>query len=901
MNHEKAYLCYWGKSQSLQLKADNSQYHLLAYHCLDVAAVGEALLAADALWRRRLERLAGPDAAAVASLAVFLFGLHDLGKFATSFQDREPDLARRLGAPPFPGQGRTHHVELGSWLLGRLAGEWEREGFLLSGLRERKRFLALAAAALGHHGAPARDVDCADHFVGTRVHAAAFARDLAGLLLPQGFRLPGLDRQLVKTLSWLLAGLCVLADWIGSNREWFPFCPDASDLESYWHEQARPLARAAVERCGILGPEPAGARPFAELFPHLADRTPTPLQQHAADLESPGPGPQLHVFEDLTGSGKTEAALLAAQGLMAAGEAAGLYVGLPTMATANAMYARLAESYRNLFAPGSRPSLMLAHGARSLHDEFLGSIRMERPAPASESDDGASACAAWLADGRKKALLAPCGAGTLDQALLGVLPSRHQSLRLLGLCRNVLVADEVHAYDAYTMALLCGLLRFQAGLGGSAVLLSATLPLAARQRLVDAFCEGADLPLRQVREESFPLATRVSLARGLEETPLPARGGKDVAVRLIQDPAEAVAELAAVRRAGGCGCWLRNTVDDVLAARDLVSAAGIPDADVLVFHARFTAGDRADIEARVLEWFGSNSDQKVRSGKILLASQVAEQSLDLDFDFLATDLAPMELMIQRAGRCCRHDRGGRPEGFGQARMLVLGPEPDENPPADWYGRMFEKGKWVYPVQAQLWRTARLLRDRGALRLPGDARDLVEASCGRGLDAPAVFDRPDARPLGEARAKTAMAERNALEFGQGYSLEASGTEWLQDLYTPTRLGEVTVQLRLLRVEQGEVRLWTGDAASARDCALSEVRAREWLVNEPAIPLSLAPAVEVLREQMPDKGKWSVLVPLRPGPDGTWIGPAQRRDDQGKITPVTVAYEPGCGVRVVKGLT
>ncbi len=887
---------FWGKSA--QGGEGEAGHHPLFCHCLDVAAVGQALLAADALWRRRLERLAGPDAPAVQTLAVFLFGLHDLGKFATSFQDREPDLARRLGVPRFPGRGRTHHTELGWWLLARLAGEWEKGGFLLSHDKGKKRFLALAAAALGHHGEPAPDRDCADHFEGTREHAAAFARDLAGLLLPADFRMPGLDKPRSRALSWLLAGLCVLADWIGSNREWFPFRPDASDLESYWLEQARPQARAAVERCGILGPEPAGGRPFAELFPHLADRTPTPLQLHAANLEPLGPGPQLLIFEDLTGSGKTEAALLAAQGLMAAGEAAGFYVGLPTMATANAMYARLGESYRHLFAPGSRPSLMLAHGARSLHDEFLGSIRLERPAPAREPDDGAAFCAAWLANGRKKALLAPCGAGTLDQALLGVLPARHQSLRLLGLCRNVLVADEVHAYDAYTTELLCGLLRFQAGLGGSAVLLSATLPREVRRKLVAAFCNGAGLPAHQAQETSFPLATRVTATRGLEETPIAARGEKTVAVRLTRDINDAVAELAAVRRAGGCGCWLRNTVDDVLEAREMVCAAGVPDSDVLVFHARFTAGDRADIEERVLAWFGKGSSQGTRRGKVLLASQVAEQSLDLDFDVLATDLAPMELMIQRAGRCHRHERDWRPEGARAARMLVLGPDPVDAPPRDWYGRMFEKGKWVYPVQAQLWRTARLLRDRGALRLPADARDLVEASHGQGMDAPAVFDQPDARPLGEARAKESFAQRNQLEFDQGYSLKASKTEWLQDLYTPTRLGEATVQLCLLRVEQDGVRLWTGQAGSARDCALSEVRAKEWLVNEAAIPPDLAPAVDALRAQMPDLGAWSVLVPLRPGPDGRWAGPAQHKDDKDRVSPVSVTYDSAIGLRIIR---
>src|SRR5690606_25025277 len=186
-------------------------------------------------------------------------------------------------------------------------------------------------------------------------------------------------------------------------------------------------------------------------------KNPTPLQAYAQTVEL-GKVPQLFILEDVTGAGKTEAAMVLVHRLMASGLASGLYVGLPTMATANAMYKRMSESYRRLYAEQELPSLVLAHGASKLSKAFSDSVALS-----TQTDDknyennelSASAyCNQWLADSRKKALLADVGVGTIDQALLGVLPARHQSLRLFGLTNKVLLVDEVHAFDPYMRSLL---------------------------------------------------------------------------------------------------------------------------------------------------------------------------------------------------------------------------------------------------------------------------------------------------------------------------------------------------------------------------------------------------------------------------------------------------------------
>ncbi|WP_419602660.1 DEAD/DEAH box helicase, partial [Thiolapillus sp.] len=204
---------------------------------------------------------------------------------------------------------------------------------------------------------------------------------------------------------------------------------------------------------------------------------PTPLQQACLDLPI-GTEPQLFILEDVTGSGKTEAALILAARLMAAGQAQGLYIGLPTMATANAMYDRMSTVYERLYRPGEpRPSLILSHSARHLSESFQQSLLAAQASAThyGEEESIVAQCNRWLADNRKKALLADVGIGTIDQALLAVMPARHQSLRLLGLVGKVLILDEVHAYHAYTSEPLKRLIRFHAALGGSVILLSATL------------------------------------------------------------------------------------------------------------------------------------------------------------------------------------------------------------------------------------------------------------------------------------------------------------------------------------------------------------------------------------------------------------------------------------------
>lgn len=931
-------LRFWGKTN------DRGGWHPLPYHCLDVAAVVDALLRADRRLAALVDRLSPLPPDVTRKLLLFFAAVHDVGKFAATFQHKVPELATANGVPRGRGRDDDH-----TWLGFQFWSGWAYEAQDVVPFDERAldALTPLAICAFAHHGEPVERV-----LEGTVRPAFGDGWDVAvehvascAALFLDGAALPDLEQTGLAPLSWLAAGLFIVADWLGSNERWFPHAvpgpqgPLPSDTEAdlrAWFAQACTRADTAIAECGLLPPAPLAAPAFSVLFPALAAHAPHPMQQEALRTDL-GEGPQLFIIEDLTGGGKTEAALLLAARLLAAGRGGGVFVGLPTQATANAMYGRLAECVGRLF-PDAAASLLLAHGGRALRDDFLASITTGGHAHRRDDTDGRAVCTPWLADSRKKALLAPCGVGTVDQALLGVLPSRHQALRLLGLARSVFISDEVHAFDEYTGKLLQELLRFQAALGGSAILLSATLPRRLRDAFVAAYQHGLKLGTGQhddaddaawgawpgmgpregddeadeaesVAHAPFPLLVRVGAeagADGVHETAVPPSARRlDVQVTLHDNVAPLLDALQQVHRAGGCGAWVRNTVDDAREARRLlVEECGLPAEDVLLFHARFAGCDRQRIEARVLELFGKDSTPEMRRGKILVASQVIEQSIDVDFDILCSDLAPMDLMIQRAGRCQRHGGRPRPTGYESARMLVFAPDPVEDAGATWYATLFPLARHVYPDVPTLWRTARLLREEGGLHLPEQARALVEgAYAGK---VPPGVEQAGVAAEAEAMSRRQMGEYNVLRFPTGYERTATSNKWDADVRTPTRLGETTACVRLLRVEGGRVRLWADgegeeDAAhgaaqppSMARCLRSEVKVAAWRVAAAVCPPELEPVVRELAECMPDKGKWAVLLPLQLDGAGGWVGEVVGGDDKRQ----EARYTPGEGLFFTK---
>lgn len=886
-------LSYWGKANPHH--HGTARWHLLPFHSLDVAAVARVYLRGHPQLLNYFATRLGVSAETTLDWLCFWIALHDLGKFATTFQALCPEVLLELQQRESSLRYGERHDTLGDFI-------WKDQLYVghdvlaLGGRKSafKNAFQPWIAAVTGHHGQPPRAAPLSRlaHFKNEDVLAAAeFVHAARELLLPEVCReeVLALGSERLRAagvdLSWWLAGLTVLADWLGSNIDYFPYRDQPCDLQVYW-PQAQAAAACALAATELMPCIPSHEQTVAELFGWQGASL-TPLQHWAQHVELAN-GPQLYLLEDVTGAGKTEAALMLAHRLMATGHAGGVFMGLPTMATTNAMFERLQSMVPRLYErTGTRPSYVLAHGQRNQVEGFRSSVvpvGAVEPEGLGEADTASARCAAWLADSNKKALLAHVGVGTIDQALLVTLHARHQSLRLLGLFRKVLVIDEVHACDAYMQRLLEAVLEFHAAAGGSAVLLSATLPSRMKNALAQAYARGRGAVKPVLHREDYPLAAQISdggvIEKALETRPSVRRR---VQVSYIDSREAVEAEIRSALAAGRCVCWIRNTVGDAIEAWRSFSQT-LPPECITLFHARFTLADRLRIEREVLQNFGPKSASLQRSGRLVISTQVIEQSLDVDFDLLISDLAPIDRLIQRAGRLQRHRRdhkGDLTEGADQrggARLIVFGPEWTPEPESHWYSRFSRGAAFVYSHPGQVWLSARLLQ-RGHFDMPEDARTLIEGVFGDDAQAeiPHGLEALSKRQKGVDCAATNHAHSRILKRSLGYQRGDFDEWWSDEVGTAvdavdewaagaeTRLGEPSCVLRLA-VWQGDV-LVPLDARADHPWESSSLRVPAALLGEPVVDRGAEAALDRLKDALPDKGKWSKVAILSPI-DGGW---------------------------------
>lgn len=720
---------YWGKAQE--------GWHLLPYHSLDVAACAVSLLRHRPGIEASISGMTGLDPDRLSVAVGWAAALHDLGKLSPSFQWKVRDVAQRLGQEERRCPTDVRHDSLG-WVLW-VDGVQPRLG--LSAEAEDRLGIWMSCAT-GHHGVPPSrsaggpPIRLRRYFPGEELETACEWVAFVDRLFPAGPDRGDLER--LRSASWWIAGLITMADWLGSSREWFPYVPERTDLHGYWRDATR-RGEVAVRESGLA--RTVSRKSFRQLFPHYQ---PTRLQAEVAELQTAQSF--LLILEEATGGGKTEAALAAAGG-------DGFFFGLPTMATANGLWSRVGSL-------GGQQGLI--HGKRWLLPSAMG--RAE----------------AWINDSSRKALLASIGVGTVDQAMLSVLRTRFGALRLAGLAGHTLIIDEVHAYDPYMTRILERLVEFHAKAGGSVVLLSATMPVSVRHGFVEAWSRGRGTAAPRLDSRDFPLLTWCDGQQTCQRH-VPSFRRREVGVRRVTSTEAVLDHVASAVRDGRCAVWIRNTVREALEAFDALSSKGIA---CDLFHARFAQGDRLDTEARVQATFGKSSSEEVRRGRVLVATQVVEQSLDLDFDLMVTDLAPIDLVIQRAGRLHRHDRGGR----GVPMLAIHCPTWSEEPPADWVEAWSSGTALVYPDHGRLWLTLRLLGDR--ITLPDDSRRLVEGVYGAEFAERVPSGLRDNAAKAERRRASMAIRARANLVAPNAPYATDGVEEWDDEEAPTRLGERT---------------------------------------------------------------------------------------------------------------
>jgi len=576
-------------------------------HCLNVGCVAEALLS---LLPSQLEAL-------VPHGAVTLAALHDVGKISPGFQ-----------------------VKCGTWLLQHaLTVRAEKEGWRLREPDHAKVSQAAVqrllhdtnlnrwAAAVGaHHGRiKGEQVSVCEPWEEERLRLAKGFIDIFGPLPSK----PG-----TEAVIWFLAGLITIADWIGSDERHFP-------QDVHWDlVERRNRARAALAAISWKPVKPKYLNSFSELFPEIPQANSLQTASMAAVCN-----PGVYIIEGPMGYGKTEASLAAAYQLIRDRKATGIYFALPTQVTSNRIFRRL-EPFVGRISQ-ERAEVRLAHSSSWLEE----SKAPPRLSPAVSNDeeardhvrDGRS----WFASS-KRALLTSYGVGTVDQALLGIVAAKHFFVRQFGLAGKVVILDEVHTYDLYTGTLIDELVKRLRELQCTVIILSATLTEKRRRLLL-----GETLRFK----EAYPLISGIAdtaVEHACEPPP-----SKTVRIRnVLGEPR--TEEVLVHARHGECVLWIRNTVDEAQETyRALKSASVQGGPTIALVHSRFPFFRRQQLEDEWMARLGKETTERPK-GCILVSTQVAEQSVDIDADLLITDLAPTDMLLQRLGRLWRHARVDRP-------------------------------------------------------------------------------------------------------------------------------------------------------------------------------------------------------------------------------------------------
>lgn len=726
---------------------------------------GEVLRGLLAMLRFPLKETILPEA------IIGLAGVHDIGKVNPLFLRK---LLRAMGpdAPePWtalsdaaPGLEEVWHPEAGCSVLLRM--------------KARKEAAYVVAR---HHGRPVpfrcepADSPALGGVEWEEVRER-LVREILDALHLAGFPLPLRARkETVKLQNDVWTGLVVVADWIASRQE----APVPAGEEA---KTAERLLREA----GFSAPVLKDGFDFASVFGFR------PRDEQAAFM-SLYRGPGVYVLEAPTGCGKTEAALGLAFEAIARGDAGGIYFGLPTRLTSNAIHERV-ERALGAFLVSTPGGVQLIHSGARLHRMRLGKEAMPG--------------GAWFSNSRQ-AILAPFGVGTVDQALMGLLSGRFATLRAAGLVGKVIILDEIHSYDAYTSTLLKRLVRRIETLGGTVVILSATLTAKFRNAL---------LGLEKQVEADDPVIFTARAAGEVTCRGLPARpeSRKLVRVRLVEgDGAEDQAFRAAVERvrAGQQVIWIENTVDAAQGVRDRFLAEGIAECGLL--HSRFRGMDREAVERSWIRVFGKSGDDSRRQcGHVLVGTQILEQSLDLDADFMVTRLAPMDLLIQRIGRLWRHENRSRPAGCNEPELTIIAaPEAGFSAvPGQDLRNLFGKSGRVYAPPYVLYRTLETLKTRLArgdvLELPMEVRSLLEETYAE------VGEKPGSEALQlleETRERKALLEdcaRGAISYGGGEpdeKAEEASTRYIEYESSPVLLVE-TEELRNAPTDPVQMALW-----------------------------------------------------------------------------------------------
>lgn len=681
---------------------DNNQWLPLWMHAMDTANVINELIH---MHYSSLSELCGMSFSEFKRTALLLAYLHDIGKITPLFQSKilkalpaRRSLFEHYGIcsidANFMNKDKSHHTKCGEAILLDF-------GF-------PKGFSSIVGA---HHGMPADNSynhikNYRKHFWGnpldrelwTRLYQewVCFSLEQAGI--HDISAVPECDR----TTEILLSALLIMADWLASNQNHFALLEEDVILSEDEYPQNRcdkvfeklKLPESMEFFQGWISDED-----FKNRFGFVMKSMQKDVIVTAENCKKPG----LFIVEAPMGTGKTEAALAAAEIFFVKCNKTGVYFGLPTQATANGIFERVVQ-WAKFHSYDSVHSINLVHGNAEFQPVF---VEIKNDHMLQTDFDGESGLVVnSFFSGSKTSLLSDIVVATVDRFLMSALKKKHAMLLHLGLSQKVVIVDECHAYDAYMNQYLDTALAWMHEYHVPVILLSATLPSDRRKKMVEAYLNDKNKTF-ELEEAAYPRLTYTDGSEVFVKELL--KEGKDKIIHIVRgDDAIVVKKIEEAVHGGACVGIICNTV--VRAQHFAELAREVDGATVILYHAQYIIPDRIMREEALKKLIGKESTAKIRKGVVVVGTQVLEQSLDIDFDLLITDLCPMDLLLQRIGRLWRHPRADRSYGCGNAECIVLGIEEFE-----------EASKEIY-TEWLLLRTKKLLPN--CIAIPGDIDLLV---------------------------------------------------------------------------------------------------------------------------------------------------------------------------------
>lgn len=603
----------------------------LINHMLETGIVAECLTDTNGIYYpvlSRLSEITGCDSDTLLTKIVFICAIHDIGKIHPTFQGRDEEtleILRQENLNQVSFDTRFRHEQYGVNIFDRLSVDDV----------DMKNSDIISQIIRMHHQKEQKknsDIDIIKIDDKEKAKKWQHIQNEIYDYVKNVFRFDNLNlinKNISKSKLFVvqnaILGIMITSDWIASNSYVF-------DNQQYKNvdeflESRKTQALRFLNNEGLIRQQIPVMQNFMSAFGFNGRPVQNDVEKivHKNDIKC-------MLIESDCGSGKTEAALYAAAVLGNRSGLSGIYMGLPTGVSAEAIQDRVDE-------------FLTSRGMRNTKLYTSKSMLLREP----------DKQPVWT-DMSRQRLLASSAVGTVDQVMTAARLVRFESVRMDGLASKVLIIDEIHAYDAYMLAVIKDLLKICGELDVPVIMLSATLPISTKNDLLGVLGDG-DIELHN----GYPVISYVTKdGRVHEHVSRQYMPDKKISCELlpILNDNDKIARYAVdAVKDGGCECVIMNTVADAICVYDKIKKNKKNDCKIILYHSRMTINARDKTSRKILAMCGKDRTKRPER-VIIVGTQVLEQSLDIDVDYMITAICPIDLLFQRIGRYHRHGDEG---------------------------------------------------------------------------------------------------------------------------------------------------------------------------------------------------------------------------------------------------